>query len=142
MTFYIDELKDGQEIGMNKLRTRKVHYNTNVHVRREGDKFILRSYSTDVCSFDLDRGLISFNGAYSRSTVTHIGGFFNLIVRNFDSNKTPILDAFSAVYINERIKSATGFYDSIKWINLKLGKYCVWERRSSEEDYKDRVYCY
>lgn len=140
MAFYINELRDGQEIGMNKLCTRKVSYYTNVHVRREGNRFILRSYSTDVCSYE--DGRFEFNGAYSHSTVIHIGGFFNLIVRNFDSNKTPILDAFSSTYMNERIKSCTDFYDRIKWIDCNLRRYCVNEKRSSETEYKDRVYCY
>ena len=140
MTFYIDELKDGQEIGMNKLCTRKVHYNTNVHVRREGDKFILRSYSTDVCSYE--NGRFEFNGSYSRSTVTHIGSFIDNITHCFNCRDFSLFNAFVRVRLNEKIKTCTDFYDRIKWIDINSGKYCVFERRSSESDYKDRVYCY
>lgn len=140
MAFYINELRNGQEIGMNKLCTRKVSYYTNVHVRREGNRFILRSYSTDVCSYE--DGRFEFNGAYSRSTVIHIGGFIGCIMRGFNCKGYSLIDAFINVRSNENIKSCTNFYDRIKWIDFNLGKYCVNEKRSSETEYKDRVYCY
>lgn len=140
MTYFITDIKDGQEIGMNKTCTRKVSYYTNVHVRRKGNKFILRSYSTDVCSYE--NGRFEFNGAYSRSTVTHIGGFIDSVMRCFNCKGNSLIDAFINVQSNENIKSCTEFYDRIKWIDFNLGKYCVNEKRQSDEDYIDRVYCY
>lgn len=140
--FTMFDLQDGQYIGMDRHCRRKVSYYTNVHVRREGNTFILRSYCTDVCEFNPVRGVIRFYGAYSRSTVAHIGAFFNLIVWNYDNRLTPILDAFTAVYLNEKIKSNREFFDLIRMIDFKRGIYSVLEKRSGETEYSRHIYRY
>lgn len=140
MTYYINNQKDGEEVGMNRTCDEKVRYYTNIHVRREGNKFILRSYWTDVCSYE--DGRFEFNGAYSPSTCRHIHGFISNVLACFNCAGYSLWGAIHNVQFNENIKSGREFYDSIKWIDFNSGKYCVREKRSSETQYFDRVYCY
>ena len=140
--FQLRDLHNNEEIGMDRYCKNKVRYATNIHVRRDDRRFILRSYMTDVCAFDVSTGVLMFNGAYSRSTTAHIGAFFNLIVWNYDNRLTPILDAFTAVYLNEKIKSNREFFDRIEWINCKNGNYCIKEKRGTDDKEMKRVYRY
>lgn len=134
MTYYINNLKDGEEVGMNRTCDEKVRYYTNVHVRRVGDVYILRSYYTDVCFYH--NGRFEFNGAYSPSTCRHIKGFIDNVCETFNLNQK----VFNDVMTNENIKSGREFYDRIRKVNINEGYYTVNEKRQSDTDYHERSY--
>lgn len=140
--FNIFDLQDGQYIGMDRNCRRKVSYYTNVHVRREGNTFILRSYCTDVCEFNPVRGLIRFKGAYSRSTVAHINAFMSQLTAHYSSADCPMWESVNRVVLNEKFKSCTELFDLVRWIDFKRGIYCVLEKRSGETEYSKHFYRY
>ena len=140
--FTMFDLQDGQYIGMDRYCRCKVSYYTNIHVRREGNTFILRSYWTDVCEFNPVRGVIRFYGAYSRSTVAHINAFMSQMTTHYGSMNCPMWEIVNRVILNEKFKSCTEFFDLIRMIDFKRGIYSVLEKRSGETEYSRHIYRY